>query len=286
VKYASAVTELDLNKSRRIARAIEWTDLREALTKGLDDFKAMPSHVFFLCQIYPLVAFFSARLTFQLGVFHLFFPLAAGIGLMVPFAALGFSEVSRRRELGLDVSWTDAVGALRSPYVFRIAPIGGALMAIFVGWLYAAQAIYEAIFRDHVPTSVGEFLHQVLATPSGWMLIVVGNAVGAVFAAVTLTVSVMSIPMILDHGAETTVAVRTSISIVLTNPKAMAVWGLLVAGALAIGCLPLFLGLAVVMPVLGHSTWHLYRKTVRPFGAPRQRRRSMRLQQPSRRWYW
>jgi Predicted integral membrane protein (DUF2189) len=152
--------------------------------------------------IYPLLAFFSARLSFQLRIFHLFFPLASGVALVGPLATLGFYEISRRRELGLDASWTHAVAVLRSRSIFSVAAIGVALMAIFIGWLYAARAIYEAICGDTLPASIGQFFHEVFATPAGWTLVVLGNGVGVLFAPVALTISVVSFPLVLDRGVD------------------------------------------------------------------------------------
>jgi uncharacterized membrane protein len=113
-----------------------------------------------------------------------------------------------------------------------------------------------------VPVSIAEFARQVFTTSAGWELIFVGCGVGFVFAAVVLTISVVSFPMLLDQNVGAVTAVRTSVRAVLANPTTMAMWGLVVTGGLVIGALPFLVGLAIVLPVLGHSTWHLYRKVV------------------------
>src|SRR5690606_19002886 len=125
-----------------------------------------------------------------------------------------------------------------------------------------AYAIYAQLFGDTTPTSIGTFLQQIFDTPEGHQLILVGNAIGAAFAVLVLTISVISFPMLVDRNVPAITAVRTSIRAVLANPLAMAAWGLIVVAALVIGSLPLFVGLAVVVPVLGHATWHLYRRVV------------------------
>jgi uncharacterized membrane protein len=140
--------------------------------------------------------------------------------------------------------------------------LGLVMAAIFVAWLIAAQSIYLAIFGDWVPASVGEFLDVVFTTSSGWALIVVGCGVGFLFAVVVLTISVVSLPMLLDRDVGAVRAVQISIHAVAANPRTMTIWGFIVVGTLLIGSLPLFVGLAIVLPVLGHSTWHLYRKVV------------------------
>ena len=150
----------------------------------------------------------------------------------------------------------------RAPSLRAIVALGIVLMAIFFTWLGAAQAIYYLIFGNALPVSIAEFARQVFTTSTGWTLIFVGCGVGFVFAAVVLTISAVSFPMLLDQNVGAGTAVWTSVRAVFANPVTMAIWGLVVAGGLAIGSLPFLVGLAIVLPVLGHSTWHLYRKVV------------------------
>lgn len=257
------------NLADPVVRRIAPADLIDALAKGWDDFSAMPSHAIFLCVIYPIIGIGLAGFTLGSALVPLLFPLAAGFALLGPFAALGLYELSRRREMGLDVSVTDALDVFHSPSIGAIVALGVLLMVIFLVWVATANAIYVANFGYAAPASIGQFVRDVLTTPAGWHLILVGNAVGFLFAAVVLTISVVSFPLLLDRDAGAAVAVMTSIRAVLANPLTMALWGLIVAALLLIGSLPLFLGLAVVLPVLGHATWHLYRKVVEPDPNPR-----------------
>lgn len=247
-----------------IVRTIGPADLRDALAKGLADFRAMPTHLAFLCVIYPVLTLIFARAAAGYEVLPLVFPLLAGYTLIGPLVAVGMYELSRRRELGLDASRWHAFEVVRSPSILAIATLGLVLMAIYLAWLLSAQAIYEDYFGSAVPASIGEFARQVLTTPSGWALIVVGSGVGFLFAAVVFTLSVVSFPLLLDRDAGVMTAVGTSVRAVLASPVTMAMWGFIVAGVLLIASLPLFVGLAVALPVLGHSTWHLYRKVVEP----------------------
>ena len=260
----------DTIRARPAVRTIGIADLKDALKRGIADFSAMPTHAVFLCVIYPIVGLVLARLILGYDLLPLLFPLAAGFALVGPFAAIGFYELSRRREQGLDISWEDAFDVLHSPSRGAIALLGVLLLAIFVIWIAIAQAIYIANFGYAPAASMPDFIHQVFATPAGWMLIIVGNLVGFLFAGAVLTISVVSFPLLLDRDVGAVEAVLTSVRAVAANPMTMAIWGLIVAGLLMIGSLPLFLGLAVVVPILGHSTWHLYRKVVEPDPTPRQ----------------
>lgn len=243
-------------------RTIGIADLKDALAKGLDDFWAMPTHVIFLSLFYPVVGLALGRAMLGYEVVPLLYPLAAGFALVGPFAAIGLYELSRRRELGLDTSWRHAFDVVHAPSFGSIAVLGLILVVIFGVWLAVAHAIYVANFGYREPASLTEFVRQVLTTRSGWDLIIVGNIVGFLFAVVVLAISVVSFPLLLDRNVGAAAAMLTSVRAVVRNPVPMAVWGLIVAAGLVIGSLPLFFGLAVVMPVLGHATWHLYRKVV------------------------
>ena len=247
-----------------VVRRIGLADLKDALAKGLADFMATPTQLLFLGVIYPLVGLVAARAAYGGELLPLLYPLVAGLSLMGPVAAVGIYELSRRRERGLEVSWLNAFDVLRSRSIFSIVLLGGMLVAIFIAWLAAAEAVYQYTFGSTAAASIEEFVRQVFTTAQGWRLIVLGNAVGFLFAVLVLTLSVVSFPLLLDRDVGPIVAVRTSIRAVVANPITMAAWGLTVAFLLFIGCLPLFVGLAVVMPILGHATWHLYRKVVAP----------------------
>ena len=250
-------------------RSIGVGDLKYALAKGLDDFRAMPTHVIFLSLIYPIAGLALWRATYGSDLVPLLYPLAAGFALIGPFAAVGLYELSRRRELGLDTSWRHAFDIVHSPSLWSILALGFFLLVIFGVWLAVANGIYVANFGYRQPASLNEFTDMVFGTQEGHTLILVGNAVGFVFAVLAFALSVVSFPLLLDRNVGVPVAIATSVRAILRNPATMTLWGLIVAAGLALGSLPLFFGLAVVMPILGHATWHLYRRVVEPDTSPR-----------------
>jgi len=252
-----------------VVHRISLSDLFDSLHFGFDDFEAMPSHAIFLCVIYPLIGIFLISIASGNSMLQLAFPIAAGFALVGPFAAVGLYELSRRRESGLDISPLRAFDPLRSPSFGAIAALGLLLMAIFFLWLAVAQAVYVANFGYASPSSIPQFIDDVFATPKGWRMMIVGTSIGFLFAVVVLTISVVSFPLLLDRAVGVPVALATSIRVVASNPWAIALWGLIVATLLVIGSIPFFLGLPVVMPVLGHATWHLYRKAVDASALPR-----------------
>jgi uncharacterized membrane protein len=243
-------------------RKIEVADLMDVLAGGLRDFGAYRTDVIFLCIIYPLAGLLLASVAFGYDMLPMLFPLASGFALIGPVAAVGLYEMSRRREQGVDITWADAFGVVRAPAFGAILVLGLILLAIFLLWLAAAYAIWLITLGPLPPASIGAFVHEVLTTGAGWTMTVVGVGVGFLFALVVLSISVVSFPLLLDRDVGLYAAVATSVRTVLTNPGPMAVWGLIVAGGLVLGSLPVLLGLIIVMPVLGHATWHLYRKVV------------------------
>jgi uncharacterized membrane protein len=260
-------------------RKISFHDVTDSLVKGWDDFSAMPSHAIFLCLIYPLVGIFLIGTAFGYSVLPLLFPLAAGFALIGPVAAVGLYELSRRREAGLDSNWTHAFDVLHSSSLPAIVALGLLLMGIFLAWLGSAQAMYQSLFGYLPPASYSQFIHDIFTTPAGWKLILWGNLIGFCFAVWALVISLVSFPLLVDRDAGAAVAIATSVRAVMANPGPSAAWGFIVGVLLFLGCLPAFMGLAVVMPVLGHATWHLYRKMIDASSIPQV---GFRQQQPGR----
>jgi uncharacterized membrane protein len=249
---------------RPAVRRIGVLEVLDALRLGWADFSEKPSHYVFLCLLYPVAGAVLMVWAAGANLLPILFPLASGFALLGPVAALGLYEISRKRELGLDPSWLEALEVRKSPALFSIAAAAAMLFALFIVWLNVAHAIYAWHFGPEVPASLSAFLSNVLTTPTGWSMMVWGDLVGLVFAVVALAISVVTFPLLLERDVGAAAAIGTSIRATLANPVPVLFWGLIVAVLLVIGSAVLFAGLAVVLPVLGHATWHLYRKLVEP----------------------
>jgi uncharacterized membrane protein len=246
-------------------RKIGLADLREVLARGWQDFGAFRTDVIFLCLLYPIVGLILARMIFGYGMLHLVFPFASGFAIIAPAFAVGLYEMSRRREQGIDTGWADAFGVIRSPALGAIMVLGLILLGLFMLWMAAAYFIYGVTLGNiepDAPRSIEVFARDVLTTTAGWSMIVLGVGVGFLFALVAFVISVVSFPVLLDRDVGVRTAIATSLRVARANPVPMAAWGLIIAVGLVLGSIPLLIGLAVVLPVLGHATWHLYRKVV------------------------
>ena len=259
-----ATVDTAASSAQPVIHTIGPRDVRDAIVKGIADFEAMPTHVIFLCLIYPFVMIVIARVYAGYDVLPLVFPFLTGYTLIGPLVAIGMYELSRRREQGLDTSRAHAFDVLRFASIGSIVALSALLMLFYIAWLGIAWTIYQLNFGGAAPESILEFVLQIVATPAGWTTIFVGCGAGFIFATVAFTLSVVSFPMLVDRDVGFVTAVQTSVRAVAANPVTMGIWAFIVASGLLIGSLPFFVGLAVVLPVLGHATWHLYRKIVEP----------------------
>lgn len=249
-----------------VVRRIGVGDIRDALRAGLADLGATRDDVLFIALVYPVAGLLLAAAAFNYSLLPMVFPLASGFAILGPLAAIGLYEVSRRREAGEPVGWMAAFQVLRSPNLGSILGLGAIQVLLFFLWLAAAYGIYVATLGSAPPASLGGFLNEVFRTGAGWAMIVLGVGVGFLFAAAAFALSVVSFPLLLDRDVGMETAIGTSLRAVRENPRTMLMWGAIVAGLLVAGSIPALVGLIVVMPVLGHATWHLYRKTVAPEG--------------------
>jgi uncharacterized membrane protein len=248
--------------SRPEIRRIDGTDVSWALAEGWRDFKAKRGDVIVLALLYPLAGLLAAAAAFDDRVLPLVFPLVAGLSIVGPAVATGFYELARRREAGLDSSWLHFIDPLKGRSRMALAALTAGLVVLFLLWLLAAEAIFQSTLASLNPIGLGDFLQKLVNTPEGIKMIVEGNLAGGVFAVLTLILTFVSFPMIVDKPVDAGTAIQTSLRAFARNPATVAGWGVRVAALLLLGCLPAFMGLPIVLPVLGYATWHLYTRLV------------------------
>lgn len=259
------ISDIMLDDEDISIRTIGLDDLGSALAQGWEDFLSKRGDLIFIGFIYPVVVLMAVLSVSNTSVLPLIFPLVAGSVLFGPAVASGFYELARRREQGLDTRWRHFFDVLRGPAAFQLIGLTSIIFLLFVLWISAAWGIYSATIGfagAGLTGTVSEFLDTVFSTSEGWRMIVLGNLVGLGFAIIVLAISVVSFPMLVDRPVGMGVAMRTSLRVARKNPITVAVWGFMVVGLLVLGSLPALVGLAVVFPVLGYATWHLYTRAV------------------------
>ena len=261
VQFSTPVTQIHAEAEPRV-RQIGMSDVWDSLAQGWRDFLEFPTQLIFLAIIYPVFGLVLGFAAAGGDMLSLIWPLTAGFALLGPLAALGIYEMSRRRERGLPVHWANGFDVFRSAGIGSIIGVGIVLLALFVAWIATAHWIYQTTIGPAQPGSLSDLWRLATGTPEGRRLMLMGNLAGFVFAVVALAVSVVSLPLLLERDVGPVSAIRTSVRAVAASPGPMALWGFVVAVLLFAGSIPLFVGLAIVMPVLGHATWHLYRKVV------------------------
>jgi uncharacterized membrane protein len=261
-------------RSRPIpVRIITDDDLRFSLRQGFEDFRDLRGDLVFAGLIYTLIGLAAVVMTTSRPLMPFFFPVVAGVALLGPVAAVGFYELARRREKGEEVHWFNFLDVRKRPSLDDMGVVAGLLLLIFFGWLLAAGILYALLFGWATPTSVGGFLSMIFTTARGWALIAAGVIAGAIFGWFVLALSVASLPMLVDCDVSAAEAVSASWRAAHANKREMIRWGIVVSVLLVLGSIPLFVGLAFVLPWLGYSTWHLYTRLIDRDAIPPRRRR-------------
>lgn len=247
-----------------VACDLKVSDLRAALAAGWADFMAYPAFGLFFSAIYVIAGVFLYFVLFSQGEVAWLVPAAAGFPLFAPFVAVGLYEVSRRREAGLPMNWLSILGALRGRGDEQILSMGVIMFVAFGFWLMLAHGIFAVFLAE---SGIGTASLEVFRTGPGIMMVLVGSVVGALMALAFFSITVVSLPMLVDREVDFLTAIIVSLATVRSNRFVLLVWAVLIAVSLFIAMLPFFLGLLVVLPVLGHATWHLYRRSVCEAGA-------------------
>jgi uncharacterized membrane protein len=250
-----------------VVRSIAIEDVVEALIRGLRDFQAAPRYGLLFGSLYAAGGLIILACLGALSMTYLVYPLGAGFAIIGPFVALGFYEVSRRQEQAEPITLVSIWRTVRSRR--EIAWMAFVTVFVLVVWMYQVRLLL-ALFLGNAGSfaSMGEFIRIVLTTNEGLLFLAVGNVIGAALSLILFSLTVVSFPLLLERDVDFVTAMITSLRAVAASPLPMVGWGVLVAVLLILSALPMFLGLVVTLPVLGHATWHLYRRiVVSPDGA-------------------
>ena len=253
-------------KADPVVRRIAAADIAEALGQGLRDFQAVPLYGLAFGAFYAAGGIAILLCLTAFGMVYLAYPLAAGFALLGPFVAIGLYEVSRRREMGLTIS----IGAIWTTVRTRseIGWMAFVTLFVFVVWMYQVRLLIALLLGLNASfSSLHDFITVVLTTNEGLLFLAIGNAVGAALSLILFSLTVVSFPLLLDRDVDFVTAMITSVRAVVTSPMPMISWAALIVILLAVSAMPYFLGLLVTLPVLGHTTWHLYRRIIAPVAA-------------------
>jgi uncharacterized membrane protein len=244
-------------------RRISASDIADSVAAGLRDFQAAPQYGLFFGGIYAVGGVLLVMAAASWGMLYLAYPLAAGFALIGPFVAVGLYEVSRRRETGEPLGWSAVLGAVAAQSRRELGWMAFVTVFIFMLWMYQVRLLL-ALFFGFQSFALRDFLATLLTTPEGWTFLLIGHVVGAVLSLVLFSLTVVSFPLLLDRDIDFVTAMITSVRAVTTNPLPMIGWAAIIVVLLIAASAPFFAGLFVVLPVLGHTTWHLYRRLVVP----------------------
>lgn len=239
------------------------SDILEALDAGIRDFRAAPQYGLFFGAFYAAAGWLLVGLVTLFDLPYLAYPLATGFALFAPFAATGLYDVSRRLETGEELSWNAVLGSVRAVSGKELAWMAVVTVFTVIIWLDIAAFLFFA-FMGFGGGTTDNLINEILTTSRGWVFLTIGNLVGAALAAIVFSYSVVSFPMLYDRKVDFVTAMVTSVKTVLRNPYAMAIWAIIIGVHLALSLVSLFAGLIIVLPILGHATFHVYRKAVGP----------------------
>lgn len=239
------------------------TDLAEVLRAGLRDFRAAPQYGLFFSAVYAVGGWLLILLLTTFDLPYLAYPLAMGFALIAPFIATGFYDISRRLEQGQPLSWSGILGSVRGAGRRDLGWMALVTGFALVVWLDIAVVILFAFFGLGV-LQPSELVNQIFGTNLGLLFLFVGNAAGALIAFAVFAISVVSFPLLFDRDIDFVTAMITSVRLVRKNPYSMALWCALIAALVGLSLLTAFIALLAVLPILGHATWHLYRRALAP----------------------
>ena len=240
-------------------RSVAVSDIREVLKAGLADFLKAPAFGLFFSAIYVAGGIVIYLVYAASGQEWWLIPVIVGFPILAPFAAVGLYEVSRRIEAGEPLVWRKVLGVVFSQKDRQVPSMAMVILLMFMFWVFVAHTIFALFMGLSAMTNVTSSL-ALLLEGNGPVMLLVGSIIGAGFAAVLFSITVAGLPLLLDREVDFVSAMILSVQAVLANIGPMILWGIVIAALLFLGMLPLFLGLFLVLPVLGHATWHMYRR--------------------------
>jgi len=257
-----AFEDVCLSSDQIEVRKIGLNDLWLSLRAGYADYSAKPSSIPLLVLFYSLFALLLTLFAFGEQLRYLAYPMVAGFTLIGPLVAVLFFEMSRRREQGLELRWRKTLRFVHTSSFAPLLALSIVMTVLYVAWLYMAELIFFGLFGNTLPVSLADFVQQLFTTRHGGALIAYGNFVGFLFAFTAMAISVVAFPLALDKPVTSNTAISVSIKAFISNVYVLAVWGVVVVALMTIGAAFFLIGLAVALPVLGHATWHLYRRLI------------------------
>ncbi len=259
---ASGNAAKDKLRPMPLVNKITADDVIDALASGLADFRKAPVYGLAIGALFAAGGLFVILSAAALKMSYLSYPAAAGFVLIGPFAAVGLYEVSRRLSTGEELSWSAILGTMWAQKSRELSWMAFVVLFIQIMWMYQVRLLLALFLGFKSFATFDEFLTEVITTPEGLMFLAVGHVVGAILSLILFSLTVISFPLLLEEDRDFITAMITSVRAVVTSPIPMIGWALVVTALLIVSMVPAFLGLIVVLPVLGHTTWHLYKKCV------------------------
>ncbi|MEM9574322.1 MAG: DUF2189 domain-containing protein [Pseudomonadota bacterium] len=237
-------------------------DLRAALSSGFADFRRAPLFGLFFAAFYVLGGLLIVQSLFVRDQSWMIYPVAIGFPIVGPFAAVGLYEVSRRLQSGIALNWSEILGVVRNQSSKELSWMAFVVLFVFWVWMYQVRLLIAIVLGRMSFSGLDGFLEVVLYTQQGWIFLAIGHVVGAVLSLILFSITVVSIPLLLDRELDFITAMITSVKAVFASPMVMLGWGIIVTLSIIAAMIPAFLGLFLVLPILGHTTWHIYQKAV------------------------
>ena len=243
-------------------RDMEMGDIPYALAAGWRDFRRKPMMGLFFSHVYVVGGWLMYIFFFVTGQVWWALPFTVGFPLLAPFLAVGLYEVSHRLEQGeTDFRRNDIFGVVWRQRLRQLPLMSWVIIVYFLFWSFFAHMLFALFMGPSALMNVSSS-YAYLLQPEGLLMLLTGTGFGAVFAFVLFCLTVISLPLLLDKELDFVTAMLTSIAVVKRNPKVMIAWGIVIAGLTFLAMLPALLGLFIALPVLGHASWHIYRRAL------------------------